>query len=460
MIQPERIQLLSKKPQQQGKYVLYWMQQAQRSDYNHALEYAVQKANENGLPLLVFFGLTADYPEANLRHYAFMLQGLKEVVRTLYRRGIQCIIRTVSPEKGAIELSKQAALVVTDRGYLKIQRGWRKAVAERITCPLIQVESDVIVPIEHVSQKQEYSAATLRPKLKKQLHTYLVPLARRQVNIDSLSLKVQPSLKIEKACNLLRQLPINREADPVQQLEGGSSHAEYLLNEFIEKKLKIYAEFKNNPAEDAQSRLSPYLHFGQISPLAIALAVYNTDYEGTDVFLDELIIRRELSMNFVYYNSSYDSFNCLPAWAKATLGDHITDKRDHVYSLQELEKAKTHDPYWNAAQSEMVATGSIHGYMRMYWAKKVLEWSRNPEASFNQLVYLNNKYSLDGRDANSFAGIAWCFGLHDRPWKERAIFGKIRYMSSAGLERKFPMTEYVRQVEQKISAQSSPKRTP
>jgi deoxyribodipyrimidine photo-lyase len=459
LIHPERIKLLNHKQPQRGSYVLYWMQQSQRIHYNHALEYAVQKANENELPLLVFFGLTPGYPEANLRHYTFMLQGLNEVVPNLKQRGVRCIIRNVSPERGVIELSKQAAIVITDRGYLRIQCAWRKTAALNINCPLIQVESDVTVPVEQVSQKQEYSAATLCPKLKDKLRTYLTPLASRQLKKDSLNIEPQPSLHVEKVHDLLKQLPLNREAGPVRSLEGGGSHAEQLLKDFIEKKLTHYAELRNNPAEDVQSHLSPYLHFGQISPLAVALAVYHADGKGADSFLDELIIRRELSMNFVLHNPDYDNFNCLPAWAQATLRHHLADKRDFVYSLRELEKAKTHDPYWNTAQMEMVTTGRMHGYLRMYWAKKVLEWNRNPETAFKQLVYLNNKYSLDGRDPNSYAGIAWCFGLHDRPWKEWALFGKIRYMSSAGLERKFPMAAYIRQVERKNNAQSSPKST-
>jgi deoxyribodipyrimidine photo-lyase len=196
------------------------------------------------------------------------------------------------------------------------------------------------------------------------------------------------------------------------------------------------------------SGLSPYLHFGQISPLFVALEVKKSGKKGKEDFLEELIVRRELAVNFVHYNSAYDSFNCLPQWAKATLHAHLEDKREYAYSLKDLENAKTHDPYWNAAQEEMRISGKMHGYMRMYWGKKILEWTRSPEEAFRRALYLNNKYNIDGRDPNGFAGVAWCFGKHDRPWKERQIFGKVRYMSSHGLERKFEIEKYVRKIEE------------
>jgi deoxyribodipyrimidine photo-lyase len=189
--------------------------------------------------------------------------------------------------------------------------------------------------------------------------------------------------------------------------------------------------------------MSPWLHFGQISPLVIALKVMKTQSPGKEAYLEELIIRRELAMNYTYYNPFYDSFEGLNDWAKKTLKEHEKDKRPYRYSIDELEQAQTHDPYWNAAQEEMRITGKMHGYMRMYWGKKILEWMKSPEEAFSTALYLNNKYELDGRDPNGFAGIAWCFGKHDRPWFERPIFGKIRYMNANGLKRKFNAEAYV-----------------
>jgi deoxyribodipyrimidine photo-lyase len=201
---------------------------------------------------------------------------------------------------------------------------------------------------------------------------------------------------------------------------------------------------RNDPTLDYLSHLSPYLHFGQISPLYIALKVIDTDSRGKEAFLEELIVRRELSMNFVFYNEKYDSFEAVPEWAKKTLKAHQKNKRQYTYSLEELETAQTHDAYWNAAQREMVGRGKMHGYMRMYWGKKIIEWSKTPEKAFQIALYLNNKYELDGRDPNGFTGVAWCFGKHDRPWGERPIFGNVRYMNDKGLKRKFDADRYVR----------------
>ncbi len=189
--------------------------------------------------------------------------------------------------------------------------------------------------------------------------------------------------------------------------------------------------------------MSPYLHFGQISPLHIALEVLKTKSPGKSAYLEELIIRRELAVNFVYYNREYDNLKCLPDWAYNTLMEHRKDKREYIYSLEEFENAETHDPYWNAAQLEMVHSGKMQGYMRMYWGKKILEWAQNPEKAYQIALKLNNRYELDGRDPNGYAGVAWCFGKHDRAWKEREIFGKVRYMNDHGLRRKFKMDSYV-----------------
>jgi deoxyribodipyrimidine photo-lyase len=445
MIQKERIKILNQKSLQKGAYVLYWMQAAQRAEYNHALEYAIIQANELRRPLIVFFGITDHFPEANERHYFFMIEGLREVKRDLQERNIQMVIWHKSPEEGAIKMSQKAALVIVDRGYLRIQREWRDKVARQIGCPLIQVESEVIVPVEEASPKEEYSAATLRPKIKKKLAHFLTPLKRRNPAISSLSMEFSSFdiMDLEKA---ISRLNIDRGVKKTPYFHGGTKEAKKHLRVFLEKKLDHFGQLRNDPTVDYLSHLSPYLHFGQISPLYIALKVWETDSPGKESFLEELIIRRELSMNFVFYNHQYDSFGGLPEWAKKTLKEHQKDQRPYLYSLEELEAAMTHDPYWNAAQKEMVLAGKMHGYMRMYWGKKILEWSKSPADAFGQALYLNNKYELDGRDPNSFAGVAWCFGKHDRPWAERMIFGKVRYMNEKGLERKFNIKNYVAKV--------------
>ena len=446
MIQKERVKILNDKDVRKGEYVLYWMQASQRVEYNHALEHAILKANELRQPVVVFFGITDRFPEGNERHYAFMLEGIREVKHTLKKRGIQLVIQHRSPVLGAVQVAKRASLVVTDRGYLKIQRVWRTYAAEHMRCPLIQVESDVVVPVEETSAKEEYAAATIRPKIHRKLKQFLVPLKETDPAVDSLSLTFD-SFNVEDVDKVLSKLRIDRTVKKLNRLSGGTEEAKKHLDVFVDEKLEHYAELRNDPTLDYLSLMSPYLHFGQISPLFIALSVSRTRNPGKEAYLEELIVRRELSMNFAFYNERYDSFESVPDWAKKTLKTHQKDKRAYLYSRREFEEGRTHDPYWNAAQKEMVLRGKMHGYMRMYWGKKILEWSRTPEEAFKTALYLNNKYELDGRDPNGFTGVAWCFGKHDRPWGERAIFGTVRYMNDKGLKRKFDADRYVKKVD-------------
>jgi len=445
MIQHERIQVLNRGPVRNRKYVLYWMQAAQRAEYNHALEYAIEWANEQQKPLVVCFGIIDDYPEANLRHYTFMLEGLIKTQKALEAKGIQLVIRHQTPDLTAIELSRQASLVIVDGGQLRIQRKWRRNVADKIDCALHEVETNLIVPVETASVKEEFSAGTFRPRITKKIGRFLLPAKHKKPKQDSLGLKFD-SFDISDNKKALASLRIDRSVGPITAFHGGTNKAKRRLKNFIKNKLDGYAEFRNDPGLNYLSNMSPYLHFGQISPLYIALQVMKSKCPGKDAYLEELIVRRELSHNFVFYNSNYDSFTGLPPWSKTTLNFHRRDKRQYVYSLKEFEEAATHDPYWNAAQKEMVITGKMHGYMRMYWGKKILEWSRSPQAAFKTALYLNNKYELDGRDPNGFTGVAWCFGKHDRAWGRRPIFGKIRYMNAAGLKRKFDPDKYVEKV--------------
>ena len=443
-----RLQTLNDNPVQDGNYVLYWMQAAQRAENNQALEFAIKKANNLGQPLVVFFALTTDFPEANARHYYFMLEGLKETQNELKERNIKLVIQKKSPPVGVKDLAEQASLVVTDRGYLKVEQNWDKKVAEIIATPLLQVESEVIVPVEEASDKEEYAAYTLRKKIEKKLDDYLNPISKREVTVSSLELDFS-SLDLTNLNQLVAGLDIDHSISQAPQLTGGNSQAQKHLTDFLTNKLAQYAELSNDPTTDYLSNLGPYLHFGQISPLHIALkAKQCEDSESLEDFLDQVIVRRELSINFVYYNQDYDDAlkNILSEWAYETLEEHKSDLRDYNYSQEEFERAKTHDPYWNAAQLEMVITGKMHGYMRMYWGKKILEWTDKPQTGYEIGLYLNNKYSLDGRDPNSYAGVAWCFGKHDRAWQEREIFGKVRYMNANGLKRKFEADLYVKQI--------------
>ncbi|PKL39963.1 MAG: deoxyribodipyrimidine photolyase [Spirochaetae bacterium HGW-Spirochaetae-1] len=448
MIHPERIKKLNDRPERKGDYVLYWMQQSQRVDWNHALAHAIDRANGLSLPIIVFFGLTPRYPGANARHYAFMLQGLAEVQEKLAESGIFFVLRIEMPVDGVSALARNAALVVTDRGYTRVQRQWREQAAREIDCSLVQVESDVIVPVETASPKEEYSAATLRPKLKREMTRFLVPLEPRVVKkkLSSGPASLDAAMPVKNFADL----DPDTAAGPVTWLTGGSGEAEKLLNNFIRDKLKYYDTLRNDPSRDYLSHLSPYLHFGQISSLRIALASMQSGHSAREAFLEELIVRRELSMNFVYYNSCYDEYESLPDWARKTLDEHAVDTREYLYDMHAFENAKTHDPYWNAAQKELLKKGKMHGYMRMYWGKKIIEWSASPQEAYRTALYLNDKYSLDGRDPNGYAGVAWCFGKHDRPWKERSVFGKVRFMNDRGLERKFDIKAYVRAVDEEF----------
>ncbi|MBN1614633.1 MAG: deoxyribodipyrimidine photo-lyase [Deltaproteobacteria bacterium] len=446
MIQQERIQSLNRRPERRGRFILYWLQASQRAACNHALEYALGEANVRNLPLVVFFGLTGDFPEANARHYRFMIEGLQEVQRDLEGRGIRMVVRIGNPPGRVLELAEEAALIVTDRGYLRIQKAWRQAAAQAAPCTLLQVETDAVVPVETASDHEEYAAATLRPKIQRHLEDYLVPLNEGPTRRDSLGLHLE-SLALDNAEALLTELGIDRTVGASSFYRGGYREAKRRLNAFLGEKLARYGRERNVPGSDASSSLSPYLHFGQISPLEIALAVQETSAAGPEArqaFLEELVVRRELAINFVHYNDAYDRCEgAVPHWARLSLQAHSGDARPYLYGPADWENARTHDPYWNAAQREMVRRGKMHNYMRMYWGKKILEWSASPEEAFRTALSLNNRYALDGRDPNGFAGVAWCFGRHDRPWKERSIFGKIRYMNAAGLERKFDMKPYL-----------------
>ncbi|KAJ8904901.1 hypothetical protein NDN08_001415 [Rhodosorus marinus] len=434
-----------------GKFVLYWMQESVRSRYNHALEYAVERANEVKVPLLAVYGVDESFPETNERHKAFLLEGLAEAQKNLGRRGIKLLIVNHPPKETVSKLQKDAACVVVDRGYVRIVREWRQEVAEASTCAVFQVETDVVVPVEVTSNKEETAARTIRKKIEGRLDTYLkkvqeVPLEHDSPeNVDLHGLQLLDISDIESA---LASLSLDCSVWRVKTFLGGEDQASKQLQLFLDTRLKHYGK-RNEPSVDITSNMSPYLHYGNISPIEIALKVRPLRKKYPDEvksFLEELIVRRELAFNLVFYNDAYDSFDVIPNYAKITLMEHADDKRPYLYTEEQLERAMTHDIYWNAAQAEMVLTGKMHTYMRMYWGKKILEWTSGPREAFDIALRLNNKYNIDGRDPNSFTGIAWCFGKHDQGWAEREIFGKVRYMNSAGLERKFDMKGYVRRI--------------
>jgi deoxyribodipyrimidine photo-lyase len=448
-IHRSRVRDLNGRAAVSGRFVLYWMQQSQRAEVNHALEYAVREANRLGQGVVVAFGLSGDYPEANLRHYAFMLAGLRETAQALRRRGIALVVRIGSPPRVALDVGRGASLIVCDRGYLRHQRAWRAEVAGKARCRVVEVESDVVVPIEEVSTRAEAGARTLRPKLHRRLPGYLVALPAAPVRTPSTGL-VFAGLSLDDPKALLGNLKIDRGVEAVPAFfEAGTGAAKERLKRFLADGLARYARNHNQPQAGDVSRLSPYLHFGQIAPLFVALEARqaNAPAAARDAFLEEVIVRRELACNFVHFTPAYDACACMPAWARKTLAKHGRDPRPQGYDAERIENGETADPYWNAAMAEMRCTGFLHNHMRMYWGKKILEWSSTPEEGFELTLRLNNRYFLDGRDPNSYAGVGWVYGVHDRPWPERPVFGKVRSMTAGGLERKCDIRGYVENVQ-------------
>jgi deoxyribodipyrimidine photo-lyase len=456
----DRIQSLKSSANMKGDYILYWMQQSQRIAYNHALIHAINLSNDHQLPLVVYFGVTDRYPEANLRHYHFMMAGLHDLQKKFKGMKIRFVIYKTSPETGCIELMKNAAYLVMDKGYTRTQREWRQEVlgkAQNLDINIDEVESDLVIPIETTSNKEEYAARTIRTKIMSKIREYAVEPDDVFPQINSLDMTLDlPFEEITDPMASLESLDIDTSVKPSERFKGGETEAQRVFSEFLETRLPHYT-LRNHPELDYCSYLSPYLHFGHISPVEIvvrtidALRSNSELEESVDSFIEELVVRRELSHNFIYFNPNYDSFKGMTyQWAYDTMELHNEDQRDYLYSIEEFENCATHDPYWNAAMKEMVHTGFMHTYMRMYWCKKIIEWTPDCETAYEIAISLNNKYFLDGRDANSFTGVAWCFGKHDRPWTERSVFGKLRYMNDNGLKRKFDIDAYVKKINSMI----------
>lgn len=426
--------------------MIYWMSREQRVKDNWALLYAQELALERQAPLLVAFALAPQFLGATMRQYDFMLNGLACVEDDLVRSAIPFYLLEGPPEQEIADFSMMvnASALVTDFDPLRIKRKWKANLIARLPIPFYEVDAHNIVPCLLASSKQEYGAYTLRPKLKRLLPDFLTEypaLERHPYSIRRMDeridwRKVRTHIKVESSAGL------------ADSLESGETAAAHALDYFIAEKLNDYNLRRNDPSQDGQSNLSPYLHFGQLAAQRVALEVKKAraDQKSKDAFLEELIVRRELSDNFCFYNEAYDRFAGFPRWAQESLNKHRNDKREYTYTVSQFEEAATHDPLWNAGQMEMVRKGKMHGYMRMYWCKKILEWIQSPEDALGIAIYLNDKYEMDGRDPNGYAGIAWSIGgVHDRAWFERNIFGKVRYMSYGGCRSKFDVEAYIKQ---------------
>ena len=438
-------------PRKTARCIVYWMQRAVRIVDNPALEVAIEAGNLLGLPVVAYFQVIPNYPNANLRHYRFLQQGLGDVAQDAAERGVGLVLRRgpgSSLEKFLEETG--AALLIGDENPCREPERWRAVLARRLRIPFWTVDADVVVP-SRLFNRSFVLLHHFRPHLKAELPKYLAPAGK----IAPLY-RWRPREKLE-SFSLDRDITegftrLDRRIGPVDSFTGGTHAALKRLREFVPAELKDYETTRNHPEVRGTSRLSPYLHFGNIGPLTIALAVKSAVAEGkateaaADRYLEQLIGWRELAVLFVRHEPNYDNWECAAPWARKTLVEHAADARPHRYSFDQLERAETGDELWNAAQREMVETGWMHNYLRMYWAKKILEWAPDPARAFEWAVRLNDRYQLDGRDPNGYAGIAWSIvGRHDRPWFNRPVFGLVRPMSGASMAKKFDAQRYIEQ---------------
>lgn len=438
-IDPRRVKKLNKSEYENGP-ILYWMSREQRVHGNWSLLTAQASAIKHKVPLLVLFCLQDKFLGATNRQYDFMLEGLSQVKVELRKLNIDFVIRKGPPEVTIVKLIDKQKIggIITDYSPLKISKKWLEEVIKQLNIPVWQVDSHSIVPVWVTSEKQEYAARTIRPKINKHLADFLVEYPR----VKKHPFKFNKQIKSD----LVNKILVESIVAPVSSIKSGEKYGKRMLRDFINNRLKYYSEYRNNPLKEAISNLSPYLHFGQISAQSVALEVRQSKYKkDVEAFLEELIVRKELAENFCEYNKNYDSFEGFPDWAQKTLNSHKSDKREFVYNLRIFENAETHDDVWNGAQIELLTKGKMHGYMRMYWAKKILEWTETPEEALEIAIKLNDKYQLDGRDPNGYTGIAWSIGgVHDRPWFTRPVYGNVRYMNRNGLDKKFDTDEYIR----------------
>jgi deoxyribodipyrimidine photo-lyase len=431
-------------PDPAGAAVVYWMQRAQRAWDNPALDTAIALGNLLHKPVVVFFGLNPFIAGATHRHYRFLAEGLRDIADGLTQRGVGFVLRAYPHHRLMPFLDEvPPAVLVGDENPLRQADAWRETVASLVRTPFWTVDADVVVPSVLI-ETQQYAARTIRPRLQRRLDEFLVPSPEPVAAVAWRP--ARPVATVPPGVAILDGLPIDRRVGPVDTLRGGTSEARLHLRRFIAARLDAYDTARNHPELEGTSQLSPYLHFGHIGPREVALAVRDSGGAPASVaaFLEQVIVRRELAVNFVRYNHAYDRLEGCEGWARQTLRRHQPDARPHLYAPEQFEAAATHDPLWNAAQRQMMTAGWMHGYVRMYWAKKLLEWSATPEQAFDTAVALNDRYELDGRDPNGYTNIAWAIGgKHDRPWPSRPVYGTVRSMSFASTSKKFDANRYI-----------------
>lgn len=425
-----------------ARCVLLWIQRAQRAHANPSINVAIELARELDLPVVAAFCLVPAFPSATLRHYHFMAESLQELPDALATREIGWHLATGEPDEVIPELVRKhrAAALVTDLNPLRIGREWRRDVAERIDVPMLVVDSDTVVP-SSLFAKEEYAARTIRPKVHKMLDRYLQRIPDTHAPVAS---DVRQGLD---PLDAIAGLGLDDSVGPAPDFRGGQREARQRLHDFVAARLDRYDQERNRADINAGTQLSPYQHYGQIGPIEIALAVQESDAPAAakEKLFDELIVQRELGINFVLRNPDYDRYAGLPGWARESLAKHAGDAREYEYTRGQLEAASTHDDLWNMAMTQMIHEGWLPNRLRMYWGKQIPLWSASPETAFRNTVYLNDKYFLDGRDANSYMNIGWCIGgRHDRPFgPERPVTGLVRPMGMGAMKRTFDVNAYI-----------------
>jgi deoxyribodipyrimidine photo-lyase len=459
-VQPARVRTLNAaSPREGADYVLYWAQTNRRAGSNHALAYAADLANEYGLPLLVYEALTCSYPAANDRLHTFILEGVPETAKEAKRIGAGYFFylraRQSDPNDVLYKLAARARCVVTDDYPVFIPAAHNRMVPEKIGVAYMAVDSSCIVPMSH-HEKRAYGAYTIRPKIRRELPAYLKPLAAIRLKqkwrddlIPGDLHGMRTGVTGSNTAGLVANCEIDHSVRPSISFTGGAGAARKHLELFLQHRLRRYSKESSKPSCHATSDLSPWLHFGHISSLDVALAVSEYADEHHLIageFLEELIVRRELAFNFARFAPDVTSLDAVPDWCKRTMAKHANDARPQLYTPEQLERAETYDALWNATQKELLIRGKIHGYYRMYWGKKIIEWSPTYEQALHVMIQLHDVYALDGRDPNTYTNILWCFGLHDRPWGERPVFGQLRYMSLDGMRRKTDTAAYINEI--------------
>ncbi|XP_060517253.1 deoxyribodipyrimidine photo-lyase-like [Cylas formicarius] len=432
-----------------GKGILYWMKRDCRVEDNWAMCYSQQLALKNKLPLFVCFTIFEQhYLCPTKRQQRFLLTGLEQLAENLKGLDINFYLLNVSPKSLAKIVNKnKLGAVICDLNTLRTPREWEKDFMDNLDCdiPFVQVDAHNVVPLWKSSDKQEIMARTIRPKITKVLSEFLTgfPKISKHPYKGTLNVPSEYSVDFKDAPASIKTV---WDVDEVIDVKAGCDEALDTLHSFLCDRLQNYGIKSNDPTADATSNLSFWIHFGHISAQRIALEVKSLESlykDQVDKYLEELIVRKELADNFCFYNDNYDRVKGAAKWAQETLSHHKKDKRLYVYNRDQLEKGLTHDSIWNAAQQQLLREGKVHGYMRMYWCKKILEWTTSPEQALEFAIWLNDTFALDGTDSNGYVGVMWSIcGVHDQGWKEREVFGKIRYMVDYSLRKKFDMDVY------------------